>query len=178
MDDRRGVAFKKVAIPLLITTGDVKALPHLREREPLLGGLQSAAAWRWCICSEGIQTFAGYSFYGLVKPRTACVFAEPRYLQPGQIYWRLRRFLFEWPIFSSLLTAEVSAQRVQPSLLKRNPRTEQRQHSHTLDRLPAHSVSQGWFQTEMISALCVWRWSVISISPLSSPSTSLKEVHC
>lgn len=46
MDARRGGAFKKVAIPLLITAGDEKALPHLREREPLLGGLQSAAARR------------------------------------------------------------------------------------------------------------------------------------
>lgn len=53
----------------------------------------------WCICSEGIQTFVGYSFCGLVNPWTAPVFAEPRYLQPEQIYWQLRRFLFEWPIF-------------------------------------------------------------------------------
>lgn len=27
------------------------------------------------------------------------MFAEPRYLQPEQIYWQLRRFLFKWPIF-------------------------------------------------------------------------------
>lgn len=83
--------------------------------------LQSVAARLWCICSEGIQTFVGYSFRGLVNPWTAPVFAESRYLQPEQIYWQLRRFLFEWPIFSSPLTAEVSAQTVQPSLLKRNP---------------------------------------------------------
>lgn len=43
---------------------------------------------------------------------------------------------------------------------------------------PTLRTDSGWFQTEMISALCVWRWSVISISLLSSPSTSLKEVHC
>lgn len=94
-----GGAFKEVAIPLLIRAGDEKALPHLRGRQPLLGGWQLVAARLWCICSEGIQTFVRDSFCGLVNPCPACVFAEPRYLQPEQIYWRLRRFLFEYSYF-------------------------------------------------------------------------------
>lgn len=47
-----------------------------------------------------------------------------------------------------------------------------------LDWLHDQSVFQGWFQTKMISALRVWRWRVISPSLVSSPSASLKKVHC
>lgn len=50
-----GGAFKKVAIPLLIRAGDEKALPHLRERRPLLGALQSVA------CTAVMYLFRGHS---------------------------------------------------------------------------------------------------------------------
>lgn len=35
--------------------------------------LSRCTARLWCICSEGIQTFVGYSFCSLVTPYTACV---------------------------------------------------------------------------------------------------------
>lgn len=51
-----GGAFKKVAIPLLIRAGDEKALPHLRERRPLLGVLCKVSG-----CAAVMYLFRGHS---------------------------------------------------------------------------------------------------------------------
>lgn len=178
-------AFNLPAIPLLIKAWDEKALPHLRERQ--IAGAKWFAVNLWCIWSLGFQTFVGD--VALLLP-SAC-FCKPLHdpyvdrttvctvswdlLVEGEIsVWR--SYFFIW------LTAEVSVWRVDyqswralSSLIEWAG-----QHSYTLplDRLHDQSVSPRWFRTWMISALCVWRWSVISLSRISSPSTSLKEVHC
>lgn len=136
--------------------------------------------------SKYLQVKHGFCCWTLVfvNLRATPVFTELQYLQPALIYCLLRKFLFGGAIFFFqerwarrelviTLKAELSS-------LMEWARPSVRQHSHTLplDRLHDRSVSQGWFQAQMISALCVWRWSVISPFLVSSPSTSLKEVHC